>query len=187
VPEIQISITNGWLKTSNWNRNWEKVKETQIRTFKTSIGFCMNDIYLVHHQDLLDQRKEASIEIRTTTHNQQMNNRKQGNEIEGKRNNNGNRSVNYKLGKLAYGNRRKTSLAIRVYELVDWRYWLRVKIDRRWRIWLEIGRRWRIWSEIDWRWRLRSEMMNLISDESRRRRRWETESNVLWRSVNINI
>jgi len=50
-----------------------------------------------------------------------MNNHKQGNEIEGKRNNNGNRSVNYKLGKLVHGNQRRTSLAIRVYEPVDWR------------------------------------------------------------------
>lgn len=34
-----------------------------------------------------------------------MNNCKQGNEIKGKRNNNENRSMNYKLGKLVLGNR----------------------------------------------------------------------------------
>jgi len=45
----------------------------------------MNDTYLVHHQDPLDQRKQAAIEIPTTARNQQTKNRKQGNEIEVKK------------------------------------------------------------------------------------------------------
>jgi hypothetical protein len=59
--------------------------------------------------------------IRTTTHNHQINNRKQGNEIEVKRNDNRNRSMSNRLGELVLGNWRRTRLVIRVYEPSDWR------------------------------------------------------------------